>query len=242
MANDTYNPAKIFTDETIAFILKHISPKRKRILEVGCGEGDVAVALQNAGANVTAIDTNKKAVNVAIKKGVTAKNIDILTFKAAPFDVILFTRSLHHIHEMRKALEHSYTLLKKGGKLILEEFAVENIDASTAQWYYDTRLLLAMIKLINAPVEVIDQPLQKWEEDHHHTPPLHTGKQMVKEVKRLFKNVTVTRNGYLYRSIAGAMQKNKRGWHLTKNLLEIEERLIKNKLILPNGIRIVAEK
>ena len=56
------------TSETLKFVLDHIQPSGLCILEVGCGNGDFALAIQNLGALVTAIDTDESAVDIARKK------------------------------------------------------------------------------------------------------------------------------------------------------------------------------
>lgn len=54
------------------------------------------------------------------------------------FDIVLFTRSLHHIGEYLEETLRMVRddLLRPGGALIIEEFAREDIDRATAEWYY----------------------------------------------------------------------------------------------------------
>lgn len=234
-------PIDVFTNETYEFVSKHINPKGLKILEIGCGSGEFGLALQKAGASITAIDTDKKAIKLAKEKGLNAQNIDFLDYNEKSFDVLIFTRSLHHIHEIEKALKHANNVLKPNGKLLLEEFALENVNFQTTRWYYDMLSLFSVSNLSDTTFEDVDNPLRKWEEEHQHEHELHTGEKMVNEIKRIFRNVKMERNSYLYRSICSSLTNDKSGYEITKHILSIENRLIEQNLILPNGIRVVAE-
>lgn len=232
----------VFNEETLKFVQKFITKSGLRILEVGCGSGDLAVELMKTGIALTALDTDKNAVESAVNKGVPAKHLDFLSFKDDSFDLIIFTRSLHHIHNLKKALDHSKLLLKRGGKLIIEDFDLEMIDLNTSRWYYDTISILSTIIQEEKFSEYIKDPIKAWKDDHYHKPPLHSGKEMVKNIEAKFSVIKIERNAYLYRSICSLLKDDATGYHITKRILEIENGLIANSFILPNGLRIVAEK
>ena len=229
-----------FIEQTSNFILENLDPNGLRILEVGCGDGDVALSLQRAGVWVEAIDTDREAIEKALDKGVNAAEIDFLDFNDDLFDAIIFTRSLHHIHHLEIAIQHAKKLLKPTGKLILEEFAVESIDEKTARWYYDMIDSLSNSGLIKESREQTNSPLEEWKSEHKHEPPLNTGVSMINEVEKVFENVEIVRNAYLYRSIGVLVNDEKLGYEITKHIFETEVQLIKKNLILPNGIRVVS--
>ncbi|MCH8128173.1 class I SAM-dependent methyltransferase [candidate division KSB1 bacterium] len=231
----------VFNEETLNYVQKFITNKDLRILEVGFGSGDLGYELLKTGIALTALDTDAKAVELAIKKGVPAKHLDFLSFKDDPFDIILFTRSLHHIHNLKKTLHHTKLLLKKGGKLIIEDFDREMVDLNTTRWYYDTISILSAIIREEKFSEYIKDPLKAWQEDHSHEPPLHSGKEMIKEIEENFGVIKIERNAYLYRSICSRLKDDETGYHITKRIFEIENGLIAESFILPNGLRIVAE-
>ncbi|HEX6386996.1 MAG TPA: class I SAM-dependent methyltransferase, partial [Anaerolineae bacterium] len=93
-------PIDLAVNETVAFILDHIAPPPLRILDVGCGTGLVAHRLQAHGYDVIAIDESAELVEQARALGVTARVAAWPSFADTPFDVILFARSLHHIHPL----------------------------------------------------------------------------------------------------------------------------------------------
>jgi len=231
----------VFSEETFNYVQKFITDKDLRILEVGCGTGDFGNELMKTGINLTALDIDAKAVELAIKKGVSARCVDFLLFNDDPFDIIIFTRSLHHIHDLKKTLDHSKSLLKKGGKLIIEDFDVEMVDLKTARWYYDTISIVDIINRVEKFSKYIKDPLKAWKEDHAHEPTLHSGEEMIKNIEQAFRIIKIERNAYLYRSICGLINNDENGFHVTKRILEIENGLIAAGFILPNGLRIVAE-
>src|SRR5882724_11987615 len=114
---DTYlmpRPIDVVTNETLQFVLRSIPSRNSRVLEVGCGNGDLAYELANLGHEVVAIDSSREQVTEAGRRGVDARVADFLDFKEDLFDVILFTRSLHHIQPLRPALARAHTLIKPG--------------------------------------------------------------------------------------------------------------------------------
>src|SRR5207253_10746950 len=58
---------------------------------------------------------------------------EFLDYRGGPFDVVLFTRSLHHM-PLDAALDRAEALLAHGGILVTEEFAYERADAATARY------------------------------------------------------------------------------------------------------------
>ncbi len=234
----------VFNEETFTYVQRFITKRAgdTRVLEVGCGTGDFALRLMKMGVSLTACDTDKTAVEQALKKGVPVKHLDFLQLENKPFDVIVFTRSLHHIHRLHQAVSHSKTLLKKGGRLIVEDFDLEMIDGPTARWYYDMRMLMAVFAKNSELNKYIEDPVKKWKEDHHHDHPLHTGKAMVQAIQDAFKLIEIKQGPYLFRSICNVLPPDETSYYITKKVLEIENGLIAKRHILPNGLRVVAEK
>lgn len=232
----------VFCEETLTYVQKYITSNDLKVLEVGCGAGDFSLMLIQAGIQLSAYDMDKEAVSLAREKGVPAFYGDFLSIKDEVFDVILFTRSLHHIHQLKEAIQHSSDLLVSDGVVIIEDFDMNAIDVKTARWYYDTRSIVSICTNNIKPSEYVMDPMQTWINDHNHIPPLNSGDDMIKEVQDKFNVVSIERNAYLYRSICGKLDLFKDSYRITKKILEIENGLINKQLILPNGLRIVANK
>ena len=119
--------------EVIDFVVQHLGPAQARILEIGCGDGELARALARDGHSVTAIDP--QAPEGSIFRRIPLEGFD----EAGTFDAIVANRSLHHVHELGPALEKIEALLEPDGALIISEFAWDRMDHSTAGWYRSHR-------------------------------------------------------------------------------------------------------
>jgi SAM-dependent methyltransferase len=110
------------------FVLDQIGEPPARVLEVGCGKGDLAVALDRAGYSVTAIDPRAP-------DGPIFRRVGIEEFsEPGTFDHVVAILSLHHVEDIGGALDKTAGLLRAGGTLIVVEFAWDRIDATTAEW------------------------------------------------------------------------------------------------------------
>src|SRR6185503_11452391 len=96
-----------------------------QVLEVGCGSGAVASRLKQSGYAITGLDLEPESVGSARDRGVDAVEGDVRTYKGGPFDALVFTRSLHHVDGIEEVVERAHSMVKPGGMLVLEEFAVE---------------------------------------------------------------------------------------------------------------------
>lgn len=101
----------------------------RRVLDVGCGETDLAHRLAERGAIAFAIDPKAEAIEKARARAPASG----ATYRVAPaenmpfddgfFDVVIFTNSLHHvaIDLMDRALAEAARVLKPGGLLLVSD-------------------------------------------------------------------------------------------------------------------------
>ena len=110
------------------FVLGQIGDPPARVLEVGCGKGELARALARAGHRVTAIDPRAP-------EGPIFRSVGIEEFSdAEPFDHVVAGLSLHHLEDLGRALDKVVDSLRPGGTLVVVEFAWDRIDEATAEW------------------------------------------------------------------------------------------------------------
>ena len=110
------------------FVLGQVGPPPAQVLEIGCGEGELAHALVRAGHSVTAIDPRAP-------EGPIFRPVGIEEFtEPGPFDYVVASLSLHHIENLEGALDKIADVLRTGGNLVVVEFAWDRIDDATAEW------------------------------------------------------------------------------------------------------------
>jgi len=233
------NPYQLAIGQTVGF-LTEVLRGRQRILEVGCGRGEVARRLGAAGFWVTAIDLRlPEAVPSA---NVTFLEGDFLRFDSEPFDAIVFTSSLHHISPLEVAIDRAHHLLGPAGLLVADEFDLAAPNTATLRWYYDVQELLAAADLF--PREHVDPPgtnvLQRWRTAHAHEPPLHTGVAMRRAIAERFDLRDVHGAAYLYRYVTKHLPQDARGVALAQHIYSTERRGIADGSLAAVGLGIVA--
>ena len=93
----------------------------RRILEVGCGEGELAERMQRElGATVVAIDQSPRMVEIAQARGVDARvgQAEDLQFEDGRFDCVVAAWMLYHVRELHRALAEMARVLAPDGRLV----------------------------------------------------------------------------------------------------------------------------
>lgn len=96
--------------------------KGKKCLDAGCGGGRYVEALKRLGADVSGIDVDTDACDIARKRtGCNIVNASVLAipFPDATFDYVVSTGVIHHTESPERALQEITRVLKPGGRLFL---------------------------------------------------------------------------------------------------------------------------
>ena len=169
------------------FVATHLPPPPTRVLEVGCGRGQLAQAIATSGHRVVAIDP--KAPAGELFQPVTFEEFD----DAEPFEAVIASRSLHHIPDLPGALDKIARLLRPGGRVIVNEHAFDRFDEATARWYLARR---AAIGASSPPSP--KQCMAEWESDHAG---LHGYAAMRRELDSRYIGSFFTWRPYLYEEL-----------------------------------------
>jgi len=94
-----------------------LSPKSgDRVLEVGCGQGHLTKRLADRGVDITGIDANPNAPDVAETDKVVYMLAEDLKFESDRFDTILSVHAIEHIPPLEEAIAEMARVLKPGGQ------------------------------------------------------------------------------------------------------------------------------
>lgn len=168
--------------DLVAFVRSALQPPPSSVLEVGCGAGDLARALDAAGHRVLAVDP--EAPEGEIFRRTTLEELG----DAGPFDAAVASYALHHIESLHPAVGRIADLLIPDGKLVIQEFGWDRVDKATADWYGRHQGGLSSAHSV----------LAAWEAEHER---LHGYKEMQRALDRRFRQDLFEWRPYLYRSL-----------------------------------------
>jgi SAM-dependent methyltransferase len=159
------------------FVLSQLPPPQARVLEIGCGAGELARALDAEGYAVLAIDPD--APEGGIFRSIRLEDLD----DPGPFDAAVASFSLHHISALGAALERIASIAPL---VVIDEFAWDRADEATLRWYGEQK------------GEAIT--LASWKEERAD---LHGYRAMRRELDARFQQRHFEWRPYFYRDLPG---------------------------------------
>jgi SAM-dependent methyltransferase len=152
----------------------------ERVLDLGCGDGRLTLALQRAGCVVVGVDASPSQVEAARGRGLDARVMDgeALSFESE-FDAVFSNAALHWMKRPERVLAGAFRALRPGGRCVGEMGAAGNVGAivralsealaprgrsfaELSPWYYPTgpeyRARLEAAGFAVVSVEVFDRP------------------------------------------------------------------------------------
>jgi ubiquinone/menaquinone biosynthesis C-methylase UbiE len=108
----------------------------RRLLDVGGGTGNYALALQADGWEPVVCDRSAGMLARAAAKGLETVEADAqaLPFPDASFDALICVSMLHHVDDRSRALAEQRRVLRPGGRGALMLYTREDIEHA---WYHD---------------------------------------------------------------------------------------------------------
>jgi SAM-dependent methyltransferase len=165
--------------DLLSFVRSQLPLPPARVLEIGCGSGDLALALAESGYDVVAIDP--EAPSGPIFRRSTLEELD----DPGPFTAVLASRSLHHVEDLRRGVEK---IARLAALVVLEEFAWDRLDDPTLAWWRGQLRVTAESEGPGSRAE--------WEEEHRG---LHGFAALRRELDRCFDEVHFGWQPYVYR-------------------------------------------
>ena len=105
-------------------VLHHLTGK---ILDIGCGEGELLIKATLLGHDITGMDRSKKELEIAhatakisnVKIKTINSDIDNMEFAPETFDVVIMGEIIEHLLDPFEDVKRVLEIIKPGGKLII---------------------------------------------------------------------------------------------------------------------------
>jgi SAM-dependent methyltransferase len=113
-------------------VLELLAAKPKElILDLGCGDGQLATQLQATGARVVGVDASEAMVLAARGRGIQAEcaNVEALPFAADLFDAVFSNAVLHWVKDHDAMLSEVHRVLRPGARFVAEFGGHGNVAA-----------------------------------------------------------------------------------------------------------------
>jgi protein-L-isoaspartate O-methyltransferase len=236
----------VATIETLVFVLRQLPFGQARILHAGCGNGELAALLGSHGHRVVAIDRAFEAVQRATALGVEARLGEWSEIDDGGFDAILFTGALSRAGSLPAALQRVQQMLAPMGRLIVEEFAREDIDSAAEQWLHTMIARLRTARLAPrrrqrdarrvVPLLLGRTPLPQGDGDEH------SMAQLERAIDDALELRVAASAPYLYRFLCELVPKNRWGFGFLREALKDEICAIESGRLNAMGRRLMAQK
>lgn len=130
---DLYSKQHSFVWEVAGDMVGLLNPQPgERILDLGCGTGQLTAKIAEAGATVTGIDSSASMLEQARADhpSITWMLADARSFRfAEPFDAVFSNAVLHWVHEARQVADSVHAALRPGGRFVAEFGGYGNVQA-----------------------------------------------------------------------------------------------------------------
>ena len=118
----TYNKHTAFVSQLALPVVDLLHPKEgEQILDVGCGDGTLAVEMERRGAKVIGVDMSAEMVQACRNNGIEAYVCSVTDLPYINvFDSVFSNAMLHWVKDARSAVQNIAKSLKVGGCFVCE--------------------------------------------------------------------------------------------------------------------------
>jgi SAM-dependent methyltransferase len=127
-----YSREGAFVPQLGSGVLEWLAPKPgERILDLGCGDGQLTARLAATGALVTGVDASPAMVEAARARGIAADYApaEQLPYSDTAFDAVFSNAALHWVRGQDEMLAQVHRVLRPGGRFVAEMGGHGNIAA-----------------------------------------------------------------------------------------------------------------
>jgi SAM-dependent methyltransferase len=103
--------------------------KPERVLDVGCGAGEIGERIAALGSEVVCVDTSERMVALARDRGLGAHvgDVQALPFEDGSFDCVVAAWLFYHVARRADAIAECARVLRPGGHLVAATVGDENL-------------------------------------------------------------------------------------------------------------------
>jgi SAM-dependent methyltransferase len=164
-----------------------------RVLDVGCGSGELTTALAVAGYDVLGIDP-------LAPHGDRFRRLKLEDLEEEPlWDAVVAARSLHPIRDLDAALDKVARLLRTGGVVAVDELAWDLVDEPTLAWLWEQRRAVAGAGGPPAPGS-LEELRAEWEGDRVG---VHGFEALTRGLRERFEELAFEPVPFLHRLLGG---------------------------------------
>jgi SAM-dependent methyltransferase len=109
--------------KTVQRVIESLALPEARVLEIGCGLGDLLAHLEDHGCKCVGLDISPRTVELARSRhpslDVRVGDVERDPLPEGPFDIIVFADVVGHIDDVERAFERVRPLLSPGGRVLV---------------------------------------------------------------------------------------------------------------------------
>jgi trans-aconitate methyltransferase len=129
---EAYGQNGAFVHGLAGGVLEWLAPQAgERLLDLGCGDGQLTARIAASGANVAGLDASAQMVAAARARGIAVDegSAESMPFADRAFDAVFSNAALHWVRDQEAMLAEVRRVLRPGGRFVAEMGGQGNIAA-----------------------------------------------------------------------------------------------------------------